>query len=128
MGSKTVDKGAMTPDMQELADRLGRRLVALRDGLRLTQEEVAGRVGLSTSYISMLERGQRIPHLGVLTDLARVLRTDMLSLLASETAGPDTLSRPLVSFVHEHALTTTEVDKLLSMARLMFPHRPGEPS
>lgn len=128
MGSKTVEKGAMSPDMQELASRLGRRLGDLRDGLRLTQEEVAGRVGLSTSYISMLERGQRIPHLGVLVDLARVLRTDMLALLASESTGPDTLSRPLVGFVHEHALTSTEVDRLLTVARMMFPHRPGEPS
>lgn len=128
MGSKALDKGGMTPEMRSLAERLGRRLGSIRERLSLTQEEVAGRTGLSTSYVSMLERGQRLPHLSTLTDLARVLCVDLLTLLAGDSVKPFALSLPLTAFIQDRGLTTADVDRLISVARLMFPHRPGDDS
>lgn len=60
-----------------VADNL--RTVRCRRGL--SQETVATKAGVSTSYVSMLERGQRTPPLGTLEDLARALAVEPLALL-----------------------------------------------
>ena len=48
---------------------------------KLTQEEVARSAGMSVSYISMLERGERSPPLETLEVLAKALRVSPLELL-----------------------------------------------
>lgn len=51
---------------------LGEQLVALRKAAGLSQSEIADRIGKTTGYVSMLERGERDqPSLKVLTDWAR---------------------------------------------------------
>ncbi len=56
-----------------ISDNVAANLRAVRLRLRLSQEEVARKAGLSVSYISMLERGQRSPPLDTLAIVARVL-------------------------------------------------------
>jgi transcriptional regulator with XRE-family HTH domain len=45
----------------QLRRRLGARIRALRDARKLTQEVIAGRIGVSPKYVSQLECGQRSP-------------------------------------------------------------------
>ena len=65
-----------------LAIRLGRRIVALRGRLELTQEQLAWPADLaSKGYLSRIESGQRLPSLDVLERLARCLRVEPRDLL-----------------------------------------------
>ena len=48
---------------------------------KLSQEALAARAGLSVSFISMLERGQRSPPLDTLERLAKALRVTPIQLL-----------------------------------------------
>lgn len=54
-------------------DSLGRVLRSQRIQKGLSQEELAHRVGLDRTYISLLERGLRQPTLGTLVKLSQAL-------------------------------------------------------
>jgi len=64
-----------------LRARVARSLRALRLQKNLSQAALARRSGLSVSYVSMLERGQRAPTLGTLEALATALGISPLRLL-----------------------------------------------
>lgn len=66
---------------------LGRRLRHHRRQAGLTLAELAGRVGLSPSALSLIENGRREPRLSVLTGLAEALGVDLGELLSG---GPPT--------------------------------------
>ena len=56
-------------------------LRVLRLQQNLSQESLAQKTGLSVSYISMLERGQRTPPLDTLEALAKGLGVSPLTLI-----------------------------------------------
>ena len=60
---------------------VAQNLYALRLKKKATQVEIAVAAGVSVSYISMLERGQRSPPLEMLEALAKALRVSPLELL-----------------------------------------------
>ena len=59
--------------MPGLADKFAVNLKSERLRRKLSQEALAAKAGLSVSYISMLERGQRTPPLDTLESLAKAL-------------------------------------------------------
>jgi len=61
---------------------VGAKIRALREELGLTQEELAGSVGLSSEFISLLELGKRDPSLDSLSSLARFFKKDLSFFLA----------------------------------------------
>ena len=67
--------------MPSLADRFAVNLRSERLRRKLSQESLASKAGLSVSYISMLERGQRTPPLDTLESLAKALAVSATSLL-----------------------------------------------
>ncbi len=56
----------------------------LRARKRLSQKALADRVGISVSYVSMLERGQRSPPLETVEKMARALGVSPASLLGGK--------------------------------------------
>ncbi len=64
-----------------IVKNVARNLHDLRQKRKLSQLAVARKAGLSVSYISMLERGQRTPPLETLEVMAKVLRVDPVRLL-----------------------------------------------
>jgi len=60
---------------------LGARIRAAREEARLTQEAVAGAVGLSRGSIANIERGDQAPPTYRLTLIAQVLNVDLSTLL-----------------------------------------------
>jgi transcriptional regulator with XRE-family HTH domain len=68
--------------MAGLADRFAANLKHERVRKKLSQEALAAKAGLSVSYISMLERGQRTPPLDTLETLAKALSVSATSLLS----------------------------------------------
>jgi ribosome-binding protein aMBF1 (putative translation factor) len=68
--------------MPGLADKFAVNLKSERIRRKLSQEALAAKAGLSVSYISMLERGQRTPPLDTLESLAKALAVSPTSLLS----------------------------------------------
>ena len=80
-------------DEAHLRRQLGRAIRAHRDARGLTQEQLAEAVGMSTEWMSQLERGIGTPSIESLVRLAGALGTDAPGLLA---AGLATGRRPIV--------------------------------
>jgi DNA-binding XRE family transcriptional regulator len=53
----------------------------LRQIQNLTQEELAGKVGISTSYLSRLEQGAEAAHVKTLSRIAECLGVELVKLL-----------------------------------------------
>ncbi len=64
-----------------LLTRFAGNVHRLRTKRGLSQKELADAVGISVSYVSMLERGQRSPPLETIERMARALRVSPASLV-----------------------------------------------
>lgn len=85
-------KRARTPHYDDPTE-VGRRLYEAREGAGLSQRELAF-PGCSAAYISRIERGERIPSLQVLRELAR--RTGVSEALLAygrESLAPEVARR-----------------------------------
>lgn len=60
---------------------IGKRIRARRYDLRLTQAMLAGMIGVSTSFIGHLERGEKKPSLETIVALCDALDTDANALI-----------------------------------------------
>jgi transcriptional regulator with XRE-family HTH domain len=58
-----------------------------REQLGLSQAAVAEAVNVNTSYIGLLERGERVPSIEVLVELAAALDVDLASVFADEESA-----------------------------------------
>jgi transcriptional regulator with XRE-family HTH domain len=67
--------------MDELTVRFSKNLRALRFAQRVPQVTLARRAKLSVSYISMLERGDRVPTLPTICLIAKALKVKPVHLL-----------------------------------------------
>ncbi len=66
-----------------LAVSFAQNLRRQRSRCHMTQTGLAAKAGISASYVSMLERGERSPPLETVECLADALRVDPVTLLAS---------------------------------------------
>ena len=64
-----------------LLDRFAGNVRRLRSKKGLSQRVLAENVGISISYVSMLERGQRSPPLETVEKMARALKVPPAALL-----------------------------------------------
>ena len=65
-----------------LSEKFAVNLKSERLRRKLSQETLAKKAGLSVSYISMLERGQRTPPLDTLESLSKALAVSPASLIS----------------------------------------------
>lgn len=68
--------------MHPLQRQFGRVLRRRREAAGLSQEALAARAEVHRNYVGLLERGQRVPSILVVQQLARALGTSMSELLA----------------------------------------------
>jgi transcriptional regulator with XRE-family HTH domain len=73
-------------------EQIGHRLRAAREAAFLTQEQVAGRIGLSRSAIAQIELGNRAVSSIELDRLAVLYGRDIRDFLSDECASEDSLS------------------------------------
>jgi transcriptional regulator with XRE-family HTH domain len=111
--------------VSELGKRIGQRIRELRTQRpeRWTQEELAERAQISVSFLSMIERGERVAHVETLAALASALGVSLGELFAGteqSLAQTEDLLRPLSDFARARGLTARDVDRLLGVARVMF--------
>jgi transcriptional regulator with XRE-family HTH domain len=57
----------------DLLDRFAANVRRFRAKKKLSQKALADKIGISVSYVSMLERGQRSPPLETIEKLAKAL-------------------------------------------------------
>lgn len=68
---------------------LGKRLAKLRREKKLTLNSLANETGLTTKYISQIEKGEVIPPVSVILQLSRALEIDSGILLREERERAD---------------------------------------
>jgi len=78
--------------------------------MRMTQEELSERARISVSFLSMIERGERAPHL------------ETLALFAERQEGTDSdpIYGALIEACRRHHLGKRDVELLVSMMCSMF--------
>lgn len=71
--------------MSTIVTSVGRRVRQLRNRASLTQEQLAERAQISVSFLSMIERGERSPHLETLEKLAFALEVGVDTLFRQDS-------------------------------------------
>lgn len=107
---------------QEQLQRLAARVRGLRESLRLTQEELSRRAGISVSFASLLERGERSPSYETLVAVARALEVPLMELFREglELEPEDPSHARLLEFARRSRLTRAQVDRFLAVGYAMF--------
>jgi transcriptional regulator with XRE-family HTH domain len=102
---------------------VGRRIRQLRTSRsgRMTQEDLSERARISVSFLSMIERGERSPHLETLASIAQALGVRIADLFSDgDDHGIEPIYRPLLEACRKHNLGKRDVDRLVSVVRTMF--------
>lgn len=60
---------------------INKRIKKYRKELKITQDELAYKVGISRAYMGYIEQGRNIPSLEVLEKIAKALKTSASELL-----------------------------------------------
>jgi transcriptional regulator with XRE-family HTH domain len=76
--------------VSDLAREFGRRLRALREERKLTQRELAERLGAAVPQISRYEAGVSLPNAETLAAMGKTLRVDLDTLLLGEEGSKAT--------------------------------------
>jgi transcriptional regulator with XRE-family HTH domain len=110
--------------MATMVKDVGRRIRELRvsrSGTRLTQEELSERARISVSFLSMIERGERSPHLDTLSKIAGALDVPVAALFEDmDGRSVEATYRPLLEACRKLRLSRRDVDRLVSVLRSMF--------
>ena len=67
--------------LMDLLTRFAANVRKLRSKKKLSQKALADKIGISVSYVSMLERGQRSPPLETIEKMAKALGVSPAALL-----------------------------------------------
>ncbi len=99
-----------------------RQLRLARFGPKLTQEELSERAKISVSFLSMIERGERSPHIETLAKIAQALEVPLVELFAFDDTKEmvEPMFRPLLEACRKQGLSKRDVDRLVSVVRSMF--------
>ena len=99
-------------------DALARRVKSLRENLRLTQEEFARKIGISVSFASLLERGERAPSYETLVAVAHALDVPLGELFRDgmSVQPEDPSHTRLLDFARKAHLSRQQVDLLAADA------------
>ena len=100
-------------DIKEL---IGARIKSLRQGKGLTQEALAEKSGISSKYLSSIERGKENPTLDTLIQLAKALKVELFEifLYAHEVPSSEELRECIQSLIEE-----VDMDRLRLATKLL---------
>ena len=88
----------------------------------MTQEALSERARISVSFLSMIERGERSPHLETLAAIAEALEVPVADLFRQDgdTEVLEPIYRPLLEACRKYNLGRRDVDRLVSVVSNMF--------
>ncbi len=108
--------------------QLGQRIRDIRKTRSFTQEELAEQAGIGVSFLSMIERAERVPHLVTLSALSNALGLTLSQLFlgvdVSRAKGGQAQDLPLIAYLGTLRLSPDDVGALLMVAKAMFQGRP----
>lgn len=109
-----VLKGGVKMDLSPI----GSRIKAAREKKKITQEELAELLGMSTTHISVIERGVKPPKLETFIRIANVLEVSADYLLMDIIDNPaDVVAGELSELVTK--LSPKEKEKALTIVRVL---------
>jgi DNA-binding XRE family transcriptional regulator len=105
---------------------LGKRVRDLRDSLSLTQTQLAAKTGISPSFLSMVERGERLPTLATLVALSEATGVTLSQLFCDvhvPKANVGQAGLPFITRLEALCLSPGEVEVLLAVAKALLDRR-----
>jgi transcriptional regulator with XRE-family HTH domain len=81
----------MATNEKRLAQRMGASIRRLRQARDWSQAELAEKVDVSVDYVGLLERGLRLPAVGVLVQISEIFRVSTDEVLGREGEADDWL-------------------------------------
>jgi len=99
-----------------IKELIGTRIKSLRQGKGLTQETLAEKIGISSKYLSSIERGKENPTLDTLIQLANALKVELFEifLYAHEASNSEELKERIQSLIEK-----ADVDRLRLATKLL---------
>jgi len=83
--------------MSNLKEQFGHRLHRLPLANDLTQERLAEKIGISVTFLGLIERGLSTPSFSTIEDIARVLKVPVSELFTFPAETPARGSKPRAS-------------------------------
>ena len=102
--------------MKDPKQLIGQRISTLRRARRLTQNDLAERVGVDSRHISRLETGRYFPSLDTLVTMAAVLEVELQEFFLFPTVETETEMREALVAIADQAPEAV-LRELLSFAR-----------
>ena len=102
------------------SEKIGVHIAMLRRNLGLTQNELGERLGVSYQAVSKWERGETVPDVGLLPDLAAILRTTVDNLLSGGEKLMEYRGRITVAQVREAMTSLRRMGELLGEDNLLY--------
>ena len=106
-------------------EKTGRQIAVLRKELGLTQSELGDRLGVSYQAVSKWERGETLPDVGILLDLAGVLCTTVDSLLTGGEKVLNYRGKVTVADMREGVSCLKRMGELLGKDNPLYRHAIG---
>jgi transcriptional regulator with XRE-family HTH domain len=114
-------------DVDEVLDRVGARLRALRRHRNATLAELAAATGFSISTLSRLESGKRRPTLELLIPLARIYDVPLDELVGAPASGDPRLHMRPRTYRGRTIVPLTRYPGGLQVYKQVFRDQPAEP-
>jgi transcriptional regulator with XRE-family HTH domain len=124
--NRTGAEGSATDGSYRLEDEIaavGKAIRTLRKEKGLSLRELSQLAGLSTGFLSMVERGRSSPALTSLNNIAKALDTDLVDLFASERKVRVSHPLPHVSRAGEDGRLSIASSQ--RMYKVLSPRAPG---
>jgi transcriptional regulator with XRE-family HTH domain len=90
--------------------RLGLRLKAIRKATKLTQDELAARIGRSVDAVSNIERGKSLPSFSTIDQLSRALDIPLKNLFDFDETSMSRRKAQLIEELQSLARDLPETD------------------
>lgn len=96
---------------------VGARIREFRKTRHLTQETLANKAGISVSFLSMIERGERAPHIETIGHLAEALGLAVPVLFdeGKKIQFHHPSYERLIEFAARHQLAPQDIERLLKI-------------
>ena len=122
LASGPIKEQRPNPPANEALANLAEQIRMWRKRHEMTQADLAMRSGISVSFISMIERGERSPSYDTLVQVGQALDVPLSELFRTEDEAPkdDGYFRRLVDFGRDARLSRKQVEQLISVGRAMF--------
>ena len=86
---------------KDLIKAIGNRIRTKRLTLGLTQQDVANRLEITPGAYAKIERGETDPYISRIYEIAEILKTDPLQLIAEKSSASSSSDPSILSIVSE---------------------------